>query len=109
MIIQKESNVIVINPIVALIIFIILMFVFRWIVKKNYGWNPESIPIEKNIKEMSIPFQISLSDEIFFGNGKYKACVNRDGSLRIVRSSGFNEWSTPKEKKYIKWDNCCIF
>jgi len=88
-----------IHPLVALGIIIIIIISIRYIVKKTNGWDSDSIPIGKNIKEFSIPFTMTNQEEYFFGNGKYKLKISRNGSLEIIRSSGFIEWSTPKEKQ----------
>jgi len=87
-----------IHPLIALIIIVIIVFSIRFFVKKFNGWNPLTIPIEKNIKEFPIPFTMTNDEEFFFGKGQYKLKLLRDGSLEIIRNSGFREWFTPREK-----------
>lgn len=88
-----------IHPLLALIIIVAIVFFIRFFVKKFNGWNPLTIPIEKNVKEFPIPFTMTNDDVYYFGNGQYKLKLSRDGSLEIVRNSGFREWFTPREKK----------
>lgn len=88
-----------IHPLVALVIIVAIVFFIRLFVKKFNGWDPLTIPTEKNVKEFPLPFTMTNDDVYFFGNGQYKLKLSRDGSLEIIRNSGFREWYTPKEKK----------
>ena len=96
---EKNTEITEIHPLVGLLIIIVIVFGIRFIVKKSNGWDPLTIPIDKNVTEFPIPFTISNQEEYFFGKGKYKLRLSRNGSLEIVRSSGFLEWSTPKQKR----------
>jgi hypothetical protein len=95
---ETNKNITEIHPLVALLIIIVIVFVIRFLVKKSNGWDPLTIPIDKNVNEFPIPFTITNQEEYFFGKGKYKLRLSRNGSLEIIRSSGFLEWSTPKQK-----------
>lgn len=88
-----------IHPLVALVIIVIIVFSIRFFVKKFNGWDPLTIPIEKNVKEFPLPFTMTNDEEFFFGKGQYKLKLLRNGSLEIIRNSGFREWSTRMEKK----------
>jgi hypothetical protein len=84
---------------IILFFFIVLAIIgFIYYVKKLKGWNPTSIPDQNNIKEIQLPFTMTNDDVYFFNNGKQKLVLQRNGSLRIINSSGFRKWSTPKQK-----------
>ncbi len=96
---NSQDKPIEIHPLVALVIIVAIVFFIRLFVKKFNGWNPLTIPIEKNVKEFPLPFTMTNDDEYYFGNSQYKLKLLRDGSLEIIRNSGFREWYTPREKK----------
>jgi hypothetical protein len=87
-----------INAIILFFFIVLAIIGFRYYIKKSNGWNPSSILYQNNIKEVQLPFTITNDDVYFFNNGNQKLILHRNGSLRIINSSGFRKWSTPKEK-----------
>jgi hypothetical protein len=86
------------NSILIFFAIIALIVAFLYFVKKEKGWDPVSIPLENNVSELNLPFTMTNDDVYYFNGGKQKLILCRDGSMRVINSSGFKKWSTPKEK-----------
>lgn len=97
------------NSIVIFFAITALIVAYIYIVKKQTGWDPVSIPIENNVSEFNLPFTMTNDDVYYFNGGKQKLVLCRDGSLRIINSSGFKRWSTPKEKSTNTGSTTAVF